>query len=36
VDPADYVDAYRARRIAENRLRYPEKTDHEEKQEETA
>ncbi len=35
VDPADYVDAYRARKRAENRLRYLEKTDEEEKQEET-
>ncbi|CAM2707838.1 unnamed protein product [Rotaria socialis] len=33
VDPADYVDAYRARKIAENRLRYPEKKEEEEKQE---
>jgi hypothetical protein len=30
------VDAYRARKIAENRLRYPEKNDEEEKQEEPA
>ncbi|CAF2386619.1 unnamed protein product [Rotaria sp. Silwood2] len=36
VDPADYVNAYRARKIAENRLRYPEKQDEEEKQEDTA
>ncbi|CAF1006330.1 unnamed protein product [Adineta steineri] len=38
VDPADYVDAYRARKITENRLRYPEKNDDEEEkqQEETA
>ncbi|CAF1606308.1 unnamed protein product [Adineta ricciae] len=36
VDPADYVDAYRARKVAENRIRYPEKNDEEEKQEETA
>jgi small subunit ribosomal protein S16 len=35
IDPADYVDAYRARKIAENRLRYPEKIDEEEKKEET-
>jgi hypothetical protein len=35
VDPADYINAYRARKIAENRLRYPEKTNEEEKQEET-
>ncbi len=36
VDPADYVHAYRARKIAENRLRYQEKNDEEKKQEETA
>jgi small subunit ribosomal protein S16 len=35
IDPADYVDAYRARKIAENRLRYPEKIDEEDKKEET-
>ena len=29
VDPADYVAAYRARKVAENRLRYPEKSDEE-------
>ena len=33
-DPADYVDAYRARKKAENRLRYQEKAADQEKVEE--